>query len=272
MILVKLQGGLGNQMFQYAAAKGIYKNKSIYVDLSFLKKHTQSTATFTRRKFELGLFPNIKLNFAGILKGWLFVRPTIISDDNVDEYLNKCLIAHNNIYLDGYFQNEKYFSNIRGNLLRDFEFPQLTGYALNWAQQISAVDNNVSVHIRRGDYLKAETMAFHGILPTSYYQQAVTIIDKKVLNSHYFVFSDDPEWCESNLPFLEDRVTIVKNNSNVWEDMYLMSICKHHIIANSSYSWWGAWLNKNTNKIVVAPSKWFANEPTDIVPEGWIKI
>jgi len=270
MILVKLQGGLGNQMFQYAAAKGLNHNAAIYIDLSFLRKHNQSTPAFTARSFELGIFPNIKP--IGLLKRIFFFKPTTISDDNVTEFLNKGHIAHDNFYLDGYFQNEKYFINIREELLREFEFPKLTGTALTFAHQITDGHNNVSMHIRRGDYLKAEPLAFHGILPISYYQQAVAIIDEKVLNPHYFVFSDDPEWCEANLSFLENRATIVKNNSKVWEDMYLMSICSHHIIANSSYSWWAAWLNKNKNKIIVTPKQWFVNQHTNIVPQGWIKV
>jgi hypothetical protein len=285
MIIVKLQGGLGNQMFQYAAAAGL-NNDKICLDLSFLRKHNKSTPTFTARKFELDLFPNLKVNLVNrlisktlnsrkiinrIIKKMLFPGLTTISDSTENKQ-TAGQTSSKIIYLDGYFQNENNFKHIRQELLKCFEFPALKGPALIWSKKIKADDNSVSLHVRRSDYLKPDVNAFHGVLPLSYYQNAKSIIAGKITAPQYYIFSDDPEWCAANFSFPDNPVLIIKNTNDAWEDMCLMSQCKHHIIANSSYSWWAAWLNQNENKIVIAPDKWFVQEQADIVPEEWIKI
>ncbi|MBD1386775.1 alpha-1,2-fucosyltransferase [Mucilaginibacter rigui] len=286
MIIVKLQGGLGNQMFQYAAAAGLNKGK-ICLDLSFLRKHNKSTPTFTARKFELAVFPNLKANLVNrlvsktldsrkvihrLIKKMLFPGLTTITDATENKQAAGQRIGHKTIYLDGYFQNENNFKHIRQELLKRFEFPVLKGPALTWSKKIQIDDNSVSIHVRRSDYLKPHVNNFHGVLPLSYYQKAKSIIAGKIKAPQYYIFSDDPEWCAANFSFPDNPALIIKNTSNAWEDMCLMSQCKHHIIANSSYSWWAAWLNQNENKIVIAPDKWFVQEPADIVPETWIKI
>lgn len=144
------------------------------------------------------------------------------------------------------------------------------------AQNILSV-NAVSLHVRRGDYVSNLTInQFHGTCSLEYYNQAIAQIAKKVETPHFFVFSDDPEWVKSNLK-IDYSITIVDHNNadKNYEDIRLMSLCKHHIIANSSFSWWGAWLCRNPNKIVIAPLKWFNDKSintTDLIPDGWIKI
>jgi hypothetical protein len=285
MLIVKLQGGLGNQMFQYAAARSICGNKPVYFDLNFLSSNTTSTNTLTARHFELAIFNNIRLKTANrfmkpliesrkvfyrYLKRILMPRAVFICQTENNEFINLQAITSPAIYLDGYFQNEDYFKPIREQLLHDFKFP-----AGNIEKKDAILEalNPVSIHVRRGDYLRPEVNAFHGTLPLSYYQQAKDKLEMQVSSPHYFVFSDDPEWCRLNFDFLGDKVTIVSEASaNTWEDMYLMSLCSHNIIANSSYSWWGAWLNNNPNKVIIAPDNWFVSAKTDIVPLNWIKI
>jgi len=288
MVIVKLQGGLGNQMFQYAAARRLAGNEVIYIDDDFFASFNKSTDDFTARAFELHVFENIRLKMISS-----FIRRTLTGQNNINKFLKKILFPKASyihqteknefinleqtkgtpIYLDGYFQNEDYFKTIRKQLLLDFKFPAVRYENKEIANQINSDPHAVSIHVRRGDYLKLKTGAFHGLLPFSYYQLAQQKIEEEIPAPHYYVFSDDPEWCCSAFSSSAKAVTIVSNRANKsWEDMYLMSICKHHIIANSSYSWWAAWLNNYPQKMVIAPDKWFATASADIVPPQWIRI
>ncbi len=134
-----------------------------------------------------------------------------------------------------------------------------------------ADEKAVAVHVRRGDYLKPAINAFHGLLPIKYYENARVKLETTIDNPNYYIFSDDIEWCKLNFKFRNSTFISDKGTAN-WEDMCLMSLCKHNIIANSSYSWWSAWLNTNPDKIVIAPEQWFAKQTSEIVPEKWLKI
>jgi hypothetical protein len=288
LIIVKLQGGLGNQMFQYAAARAISNNNQILFDTNFLTSNTKTTSSFTPRKLELSVFKNIKIQVAynltiyilkksafvsRYLKSLFFIDAKIISEAENGVFVNLSRGQNATVYLDGYFQNENNFKVIRKQLLHDFKFPLLTDAYKNMESKIRSISNSISIHVRRGDYLKPEVNIYHGTLPPIYYQKAQKRIEERVSCPHYFIFSDDPDWCRSNLLFLANDATIVSETNHAgWEDMYLMSLCQHHIIANSTYSWWGAWLNENPYKIVIAPDKWFATLEADIVPDEWIKI
>lgn len=236
MVIVKLKGGLGNQMFQYAYGRNLaLKRKTILkLDKSFLRRRFwQKALGVTPREYELGEF-NIKAEFA---------KPDFRPR------------------LKGYWQNEKYFKDIRPILLKDFTLKKKTKNFLKFKKLISGV-NSVSIHVRRGDYVKRKvTGNYHGVLDLDYYRQAVEIIRKKVKKPRFFVFSDDPTI--SNFSGLTNS-----------EELILMSLCKHQIIANSSFSWWGAWLNRNPAKIVIAPQRWFRAKIDDfeIVPQPWIKL
>lgn len=286
IVIVKLMGGLGNQMFQYAAARALTSGK-IYFDYSFLNKNNISSEGFTARRFELHIFRRLKIKILNpyvkrlllttnkkydLLK-FLFPnrlkRICHINDSNINENLSK---KHQNeiLYLDGYFQKPTCFNEIRKSLLDEFAFPELDDKFTELLNEIEN-SNSVAIHIRRGDYLKSKINEHHGILPITYYQDAISYLSDKLTNPYYFVFSDDPAWCAENLLFLDNKY-IVSDDHQTWVDMYLMSQCKHHIIANSSFSWWGAWLNKNPDKIVIAPKRWFMETETNIIPEEWISL
>ena len=176
-----------------------------------------------------------------------------------------------NLYLEGYFQNPVYFQNLRSALINEFSFPKRSGQTKEIELKIQKTKNPVAIHIRRGDYTKPEIQSYHGILPLNYYKQSIELIKSKVENPIFYIFSDDPEWCEDNLASITGK-NIIKGTTQAWEDMYLVSKCKHQIIANSSFSWWGAWLNSNLEKIVIAPKNWFNHMETDILPEEWISL
>jgi len=181
------------------------------------------------------------------------------------------------VYLEGYWQTEKYFKDIEGVIRQELivkSQPSQVNIAM--AERIGQVPA-VSVHIRRGDLISdPATHQFHGICSLDYYNMAIEKIAQMVEKPHFFIFSDDPQWAQDNLK-LKYPVTLVTHNSanEDYEDLRLMSLCKYHIIANSSFSWWGAWLNNAPDKIVLAPRKWF-NDPgidtRDVLSDSWIKL
>jgi hypothetical protein len=187
------------------------------------------------------------------------------------------LALPDNVYLDGNWQSEKYFRSIEKIIREDFTLSEEPDY-LN-QQMIDKIRNceAVSLHIRRGDYVSnPETTAYHGICSEEYYRGAVSKLENYVKNPHFFVFSDDPSWVKEKLDIRHSTTIVDFNGSEKdYEDMRLMSLCKHHIIANSSFSWWGAWLSNNPQKIVVAPKQWF-NKPDintqDLIPDTWIRV
>jgi len=291
MLLVKLQGGLGNQMFQYAAAKGVSRtNRHIYLDHQFLEKHHTDTAHFTARGYELNIFKNLKVRKAasrqvnlfkssGIYNRFLrrFIKTTVIRQTE-NEYISIANITSgsSSLYLDGYFQSEKYFRHLREELREEFAFPPLDTRNERLKDKIRNAPNSVSIHIRRGDYLKSPVIYdIHGVLQPEYYDKALAILQSKYDNLSLFVFSDDLIWAQANLKTGHADTCFVAGNEagNSWKDMVLMSCCKHHIIANSSFSWWGAWLSPNKGD-TFAPSNWFNDASVrfnihDFIPGEW---
>ena len=174
-------------------------------------------------------------------------------------------------------KSEKYFSNVEPQIRRDFTFrTPMNSINASIAAQIPAV-NAVSLHIRRGDYVSdAKAAATHGLCSIDYYQEAIRYISSKTPDPHFFIFSDDIEWAKENLHIDCHHQYINQNHgSESYNDMRLMSMCRHHIIANSSFSWWGAWLNPSSNKLIITPNNWFARneKPTsDLIPSTWIAI
>ena len=291
MIIVKLIGGLGNQMFQYATGRSLaVKHKTVLkLDLSFLLDRTPRE-NFTYRTYELDVF-NIQGNIASPSEINRFVPnginifnyikrklklTKVITESHLNSY-EDVLSAPDNSYLDGYWQSEKYFKDIRGIIRSDFSLkPEATSINQEFAKKISSC-NSVSLHIRRGDYVSnTEINKFHGVLTLEYYLKSVIKIADCAENPHFFIFSDDHDWAKEHLNF-GYPLTFITHNSveNSYEDLRLMSLCKHNIIANSSFSWWGAWLNENPAKIVVAPRKWFndsSKNTNDLIPNSWIRI
>jgi hypothetical protein len=192
----------------------------------------------------------------------------------ISEYLNTDILDIKFNYFDGYWQNEKYFVDIREELLETFKIADTPSEPCSSYMDMIKRKNAVSIHIRRGDYAEnPKVKKIHGVLSRDYYTEAIRLIKQQKPEPVFFFFSDDIEWCKLNLP---ESGVFVENTSDL-EDLYLMSLCKNNIIANSSFSWWGAWLNEDPEKIVVAPRQWFAdtglNEiASEICPSSWIRL
>lgn len=181
-----------------------------------------------------------------------------------------------NVYLEGYWQSERYFEDIKEIVQKEFTLKTpLEGLNLILAEEIRTVDA-VSMHVRRGDYVTDENVStMHGVCDLEYYRKAVDKVVQTLKDPCFFVFSDDPEWVADNLKLRHPARYISHNSSLAHEDLRLMSLCRHHIIANSSFSWWGAWLSTCHEKLVIAPNKWFNNfkvDTSDLIPKAWIRI
>lgn len=279
MKTVRLFGGLGNQMFQYAFGKLI--NADAY-DISWFET-VKKKSKATQRDYELSFFkctPNLTTlkqnknlkkinNFLALLN--LKNNHTIIKEKPKNIYNPKLLKEKRGVF-KGYFQCAPYCESIRSQLLSDFvpkEKPNNENQKI--LDKISST-NSVSLHVRRGDYLHLQHI--HPLCDLNYYQKAIDFIASKVSEPHFFLFSDDIDWVKENLKidFPYTIININQGKQSPW-DIWLMKNCHHNIIANSSFSWWGAWLNENPNKIVIAPKIWVKNEnPTDILPNEWHKI
>lgn len=252
-----LQGGLGNYLFQIAAAYGISKrdNKELIIDISDI--------SIVHSPLEL-YYNNIlrKISFNNVNE-FNFVHN---SHHSPITYIDIPVIT-GNIKLDGYYQNERYFNKYRDDILELFKIDDNTKNYLSKKYSTISFENTCSIHVRRGNYV--ERQHFHPLQSIEYYKQSISIIGENTL---FLIFSDDIEWCQSNLDFIENKIFISGNLD--YQDLYLMSMCNHNIIANSSFSWWGAWLNTHTNKKVIYPSFWFNNGPdsSQIGGENWIKI
>jgi hypothetical protein len=184
----------------------------------------------------------------------------------------------NNTYFEGFWQTEKYFKEIENELRKEFTIVKpLSDYSRSISDNIKNT-NAISLHVRRTDYVThSATNEFHGICSPQYYKDAIDYVVNKVESPHFFIFSDDYDWVTENFKNLKYPVNFIKNGPEKnHEDLTLMSECKHHIIANSSFSWWGAWLNPKKEKIVIGPKQWFKNSPkantVDLFPTGWIRL
>lgn len=278
MIRVVLQGGLGNQMFQYAAGRALAErnNTDVILDLSWFDQEFDTG--ITPREYELSSF-TLDLNTAKYLQTLrqkLQLRSAKIYAEPHFHYDPSFVSLPKNTVLNGYFQSEKYFAQIRSTLLDDFNWKhQPKGKNKKLYEQIRSDLSSVSVHVRRGDYVSNKSAAkFHGLTGVEYYKKAVALVEKKINTPSLYVFSDDPEWCKKNLKF-KQQTTYISHNTDGSEDMRLMKACRHNIIANSSFSWWGAWLNESPDKIVIAPKQWFSHSESntkDIIPNSWQKL
>lgn len=266
MIILRLRGGLGNQLFQYAAGKSLalHHNTPFKLDLYFYSTHNN-------RKFELENF-NIPIEIASRAEVHEFTgsNPVIRYINKRENYL-RCpsvftqphyhfyddyFSLPNHVYLSGYFQSEKYFGRFADQIKAWYTPAKAMGDSNNKLLEEMGSSNSVALHVRRGDYTN-QYASFFGTVPDEYYKQAIDEINAKVSNPKFFVFSDDIAWCKNNLSL--SQAVFVENNKgdDSFKDILLMAACKHNIIANSTFSWWGAWLNNNPNKIVIAPQIWF---------------
>lgn len=299
MFIVEIIGGLGNQMFCYAFAKAI--------ELHYGKG---SVALYT------GRFQHTKDNMGFELDSVFGIDDPVISDENeikslIDDswslparlrrklfgqkktYYKEQIYTYDSrvfnldidvkrIYLQGLWQDENYFKDIRSEIIKKFTFTR--ELSKENASLMSEIKQSISVslHVRRGDYISNEFYRniLGNVCTYQYYLDSLKYLEKRLGSDlSYYIFSDDIAWVKANFDFLENRKTVfVKNNKgiNSYIDMQLMSCCKHNIIANSTFSWWGAWLNDNDYKIVIAPNMWYNDyercKNNDIVPMDWVKI
>jgi hypothetical protein len=292
MIVVKLQGGLGNQMFQYAIGKlkAEQQGVELFFDLSFFDDQVKRPG-FTPRQFELGIFnPQYKQADAKIVRSFFIetqskqIRKFLglpykkkIRED-ICEYDPAILSLKAPIYLDGYFQSEEYYQGKETMIRNLFEFPNIFNMQLADISLLMETSNAVAVHFRRGDYVDDPVVSsIHNLCTLDYYSKAFQLMKERLNDPHFFIFSDDIDWVKCKVAGWEHQITFVKAEKVYpsWVDMKLMSRCKHHIIANSSFSWWGAWLNTFPLKVVVAPELWFNHNSIDtkkLVPNTWIRI
>lgn len=286
-IIVKFNGGLGNQMFQWAFARMLEQVTGIktLMDMSFFEKNYA-------RPYDLSVF-RLKLNqvedkctklkldiiwrFRKQLSGKWFFGTKLYSEPHFQFDPNVTKIKANT-YVEGFFQSEKYFKCIENILREDFEFNVSPDFLNQETIEKIRLTNSVSLHIRRGDYVqKKRYQDTYATCSLDYYKKGVDYIAEKCVESPtLFIFSDDIEWVKKNLNLPYESIYVSNNTGDKsYEDMRLMSLCKHNVIANSSFSWWGAWLNSNKDKIVIAPQKWFNDASivqTDVIPENWVKM
>lgn len=278
MISVKLKGGLGNQMFQYAFGKYLsLKNCTpLVLDTSYFDMDFQGKVT--PRKYGLDYF-NISdgSEYRKSLKNYLaevFSKKQIFRESSISEYKPALTATRSkNVELEGYWQSEKYFLPIREVLCQEFTPSVINSEAYHHFLNKINSSQSVSIHVRRGDYVNNEKVkATHHVCTFDYFEKAIAHVLTRLDNPRFFVFSDDMAWCKSNLP-AGLQMAYVKNTL-AHEDIHLMSQCMHNIISNSSFSWWGAWLNQFEDKMILTPQRWKVNpEGTrDVVPEKWIKI
>lgn len=297
MIIARLTGGLGNQMFQYAAARRLadFHGTELKLDTGFLERACENC---TPRPFLLKHFA-----ITGSIATLREVAEFEGKGESRLKYVVSCLqrvinpscknpqIYHerffyfdplfhtlpDNTYLTGYWQSEKYFLDISEVIRSEFTIVRpLQGQNKLIADQIKGT-NSVSLHVRRGDFVSdANVRKRHGFCATDYYYRSLEKMVKQIGKFHLFVFSDEPSWVSEYLDF-SLPVTIVAQNSSdeAYLDLHLMSLCRHHIIANSTFSWWGAWLSSSPQKLIIAPERWFS-DPTldskDLIPPDWQRV
>ncbi|MEZ0540705.1 alpha-1,2-fucosyltransferase [Fibrella arboris] len=289
MVIAKITSGLGNQLFQYALGRhlALQNNTSLWFDLRYFH---QEYETDTPRKFKLDRF---KVSYNLLDKSpWLYaskvtrllpnrsLRPLIETRYETEFHFEPRMTrpAAPLTILWGFWQSERYFEASTAQIRQELTFQREEGNTFrSYKRQIEEADIPISVHIRRGDYVThPEFSQSFGFLGLNYYQTAITYLTSRLPNATLFFFSDDPDWVRANLQTEHPNVLVANAGPDAdVDDLQLMSLCHHHIIANSSFSWWGAWLDPRPDKIVIAPQRWFANKPwdtKDLVPASWLRM
>jgi hypothetical protein len=254
----KLMGGLGNYMFQISAAYSIAKRdgKELICDYSDHMVPHKPFSEYTNNLFR-------KIKFSNNVGKYTHVGESGFNYKILPK-------IEGSVRLNGYFQSEKYFKEIRNEILNLFDLPEDIKKKVEGKYKGLLKQDTCSLHVRRGDYLGLPN--HHPTQTIEYYNDSINIIG---LDKTFVIFSDDINWCKENLDFIPNKFFISGNED--YEDMYLMSLCNHNIIANSTFSWWGAWLNKNDTKKVIAPKQWFGVsnshlDTSDLYCEKWITI
>jgi hypothetical protein len=255
MAIVRLSSGLGNAMFMYAFGHGLQAK---------IGKSVKYVWQDTHREYPLGPY-NVHVDFSPFLQMpyTMFKEKTFRFDPDVYDQVDST-------YFDGCWQTELWFADIADEIRQELTLLKVSDEVQRVADRLRNT-NSCFIHVRRGDYLKPWNQQYHGICGFDYYQKAIEHIRNHQAGIDIYTFSDDPEWCRENLPG-----EVISGRFDHYEDLYLMQQCRHAIIANSTYSWFGAWLgDTQPDRIVAAPSKWFNQAPldySDVVPSRWTKI
>lgn len=286
MIITHINGGLGNQMFQYAAGRALALRHGVDLVLDTRSFDGKTQFGFGLNHFAIAARQGVAAELPPkrrqeplrylIWRGFR-LKPHLFRENGLGYNAGFAELG-DGIYLKGYWQSERYFKSVEAVLRDDFAIttPPSPANAALLAELSS--QPAISLHIRRGDYVQnARTHATHGTCTLDYYRRAVDLIAGKMPEKPViYTFSDDPVWVRENLVLPHEMRVMDHNDSDHnYEDLRLMSACRHHIVANSSFSWWGAWLNPSVDKIVAAPARWFANPKlsnADIVPPSWLRL
>ena len=279
MVIVRLWGGIGNQLFQYSFGELLrerYQVEVVYDIASFGKSDVL-------RKFELSIIisnlpiiSNIAFSrYVGIRNRFLrlsyTLRNTFIEEKQFTEEKLLRGLNKGDVYLQGYWQNREFVSFIKKNklYLPKESCPNQLSFI---KEQIQGADNSVAIHVRRGDYFTPKNINVFGVCDISYYEKAIDLLRSKISTPIIFVFSDDLDWVKENIDLPLNTIYVPNYDLPQYWYIYLMSLCRHNIISNSTFSWWGAVLNTNVNKIVISPAIWTLNSKKTIALDEWIKI
>lgn len=287
MDVVVFFNGLGNQMSQYAF---FLKKRAINSSTAYINICKEHNGLELNRIFNLNIKSTIKERVLFLIFKFLIVKKlgifrsiikTLgIKADIIDENFNYNFkeeflqsSEHLSFYYGGW-PSEKYFLSVKEQVLDVFVFPKFEDPENLKCEREIKLNNSVAIHIRRGDYLSAENMELFGRVCTKeYFETAILLMEEQIKEPHFYIFSNDIPWVEANLKFKKYTVIDFNSGNNSWKDMALMSKCKHNIISNSTFSWWGAYLNANPEKIVISPSRYLNNDiTTDFYPEDWIRL
>ena len=289
-----MKGGLGNQLFQYATGRALaLRQEKKYGEKTQIKLDITgygiSNSIDTVRQYALDVFNTkseiatpeeireLKYPFGIISKGWRFFKAKVLRQFNTG-FVQNIFDTKGSIYLDGFFQTEKYFLDAEKEIRTDLTLKNPLGSeALKAFEIVKTRQNSVSLHVRRGDYVRdSKTNKTHGTCNAEYYSRALELVSSKIgQDINVFIFSDDIKWVKENMPIPYPVTHVSSPEIKDYEELTLMSMCKHNIIANSSFSWWGAWLNPNPNKIVIAPKRWVLKGEKnfkDICPDSWTRV
>jgi hypothetical protein len=290
MIVTRLVGGLGNQMFQYAVGRhlALRRGTALHLDLSWFDR---VPAGETPRRYGLAPYrldarldgwehvrrrPAAGHGIAGRALRRLGVEAGRVMIDRAAGFRPEVLDAPDGTLLVGHWQSERYFRDIAGAIRSDLTLPDPpAGRDAKILEAIRAAPS-LSVHVRRGDYVTdAATARAHGLPGPGYYREAIAAVAARVERLRVFVFSDDPAWCEANLELGHPSTTVAHNGDAApHEDLRLMAACRHHVLANSSFSWWGAWLASEPGAVVIAPRRWVVDPAgvPDVHADGWLTL
>lgn len=289
MKIVNIIGGLGNQMFQYAfylALRHKYPNEHFKLHTKAYKGYGLHNLFELERVFCISedkasvkdmlrlAYPYMNYRMWQIGYHLLPQRKTMLNERIFGHYYEEAFTKTNSCYYDGYWQNERYFSDIRQEVIRAFTLRNIDERNMQVAMKIANC-NSASVHVRHGDFLRKSI--YKGICGLDYYKEAISLLLQKTDVQLFCIFSNDIPWCRENLlPLFGEREVMIidwNNKENAHLDMYLTTQCHHNIIAHSSFSWWGAWLNQNDDKIVIGPRKWNNIKDSEFtISSDWIKI